>query len=218
MIAAGSEAANGFDRAGHNGVDGDVVLREFLRQRPSQPDHAGFGGDGMNPALCADMRRYAAQIDNRAAPRSDNMRCRSVGAVESAIDRGAHDLPPFGRGQFQELGLPANGGVVHQHVQPPESRDSRVDQGLRLLGVGDVGQIHIRLPACFVNQTDSFAAVGLGLAGGDHDAETIARQMLGDGAADVQGAASDQGHLGFFGHGSLLRWGPIGLRMPDGVQ
>ena len=116
--------------------------------------------------------------------------------VEGTVDRCAHDFPPFRGCQVGEFGLPADRGVVDQHVQPPEPRDDGVDKGFGLRVVGYIGEVHVRLPARFVNQAHGFAAIGLRLAGGDHHAETVARQMLGDRPADVHGAAGDQGHLG----------------------
>ena len=114
-------------------------------------------------------------------------------AVEADVDLAF----PFLRAGVEESARLDIAGVVHQHVDPAEIADNRLGHGPDRLEVGDIRLVGLGLSPVLDNLADH-------AAGGVCRPVVVhghGRALRGEGqrglAADVPGAAGDQGNLAF---------------------
>ena len=126
------DRALGQRRAGSDGVHPDPVRPELerhrLRQAPDRVLRGAVVGEA-RPARVDGVDR--GDVDDRAAVAlRPHLRSRRPDAEERAADVDVEDALELLRGDILEQEVREDAGVVHEHVEPAEAVDGRVDEPL----------------------------------------------------------------------------------------
>ena len=182
MVAARSGAADRIDRPRHHGVDSDVVGGAVPwpapGSAPTMPAFAVTAWTRPTAPTCAEM---PPRLTIEPPPAACDVRCGGMGAVERAIQRGAHDFAAIPPASCRlNLVCRRTEALLTSTSSRPKSADRRLNQAPRLRRIGDVGHMHRRLGARLAHQSGGFLRVVFGLPGGDQDAKTVPRQVHRD--------------------------------------
>ena len=120
------------------------------------------------------------------------MRHRRPGATHQGDQVQFHQVAELLRRGVQHLAAHRAAGVVHQHVQPPESLDRLRDHPIDVVLPGDVGVDAQHVAAGRLHLGGRLLRP-LGLQGGDDDLAAGGGELLGDHAAQAAGTTGDEG-------------------------
>ncbi|OIQ67493.1 hypothetical protein GALL_509280 [mine drainage metagenome] len=115
--------------------------------------------------------------------------------MKRAVEGDIHDLAPFGEAHVSERLFPAQRRVVDEDIDPAEMPDRRLRHRLHLSRVGDVADMHERLPARGFDLACDGISLGAIAARIDHDGRATVRQSQRNRAADIAASARDNGDL-----------------------
>src|SRR5690554_6170038 len=178
-------------RAGHYGVDADLLRRQLAGQAAGQAHHAGLGSDVVAGAF-AGQRTGAGEVDDGAGGAlGDHQPGSFAGAQEGTLEVDAdHPIPVLHRG-IQETVDRAGAGVVDQHIQASGF------VGDTLHGSLDRGLVH------HVAHHGVGAPLEVGDAGGDGffidvggiDHGALLHELADDGSPHALGGSGHEGNL-----------------------
>ncbi len=185
----------GLDPAEREGVHGDVLAAELLRECPREGQHRAARAGRHAETLLAHARRVADDADDAAALLGRQLRRGRVADVEDAIEVDVHlALPLFGLRLEKQLRLDV-ARVVDDDVEAAQLGDDPVDHPAHGGVVGHVGLIGHRAAAQLRDRRHEGIRVGLRVHVVDGDGRAFASQGQADLAADVPPAPGDQRDL-----------------------
>ena len=180
-------------KAGWTGVAANAVAlaRAVQGDRLRQVPHPGLGRIVGGEVVAGDVRRDRRDIDDRAAAGCGNPPDRVLAAEEDAVEvQRVQGAPVLERGLLDRA-VDGGAGAVHQHVQPAERADGRVQRDGPGFLLGDV-----------LRDGDRGLADGVGDGLGpleidvrDRDLRALARKQQRRGAADPRRGACNQRDL-----------------------
>jgi hypothetical protein len=157
--------------------------------------------------------------DQPAATRDHRALGDAPGEVPDRVDVEAVDRPPaLGRdlfGRRDEL----TARVVHQHVDPAEPVQDRIDERGHVLGFADVGARHRQDPSACRRELGGDLIERFGPPAGDHHGRTGARVLARDRPAQTRPAAGherDEALVGIGRERGAVRLGHPRM-MPDRI-
>ena len=157
----------------------------------------GDGEDGVDRRQVDDRPRLLATPDAL-----DHVARHCLTAEERALQVGAQNPVEVRFLEIQEIFRGEDGGVVDEHVDPPEGRDRRLDQPGDRARVADVAAhiTHRSEPA------EVFRRGGAGrvIHVGDDHPRAFLQEAVGDGLADAPRAPGDDSNLVFENHGLIV--------------
>ena len=191
MIAADQRR---LDIARQQRVHADAVRRVFDREAARQRRHRALGRriDRHLPGVLG--RHDRGEIDHRGVARGLQQVESLARAAHRAVEIGLPHSVPRLVGEMAEVRPLADARIVDQHVQPAMRFADRLHQRLDLRGVGDIDLVRGRGA---VRLDDGFRHLfrRLPVAVGHHHERALAREGLGNGAADPGATARHQGDL-----------------------
>jgi hypothetical protein len=170
----------GIDHGGDDAVDEHARARELLAHRLRERDHAGLRGRVRGHVRVALLAGDRGDVDDAPAGPLQHVRHARPRAVEDAVEVHLHDAPPLvGRVLDERRGRAGDAGVVHEHVDLPESGDDGLGHRLRRARVRDV-------------ELDGENVLTLGRGEiCDGDAHSVLEEAVDDRGAEPAGATRD---------------------------
>src|SRR3990172_933870 len=185
----------GLDKARAYRVHRDIVAHQLDGRGLGQADDAGLRCCVVGDAYAGRLPLNGADVDDTASVPVDKVRGRSAKAVEGAVQVGAHHRCPLLCRHPAEGAVPADPGVVHEHVQTAQLLDGGLHQLLDLLMVRNVCLDLQRPYAAFGDGLYHLVGGRFVLAVIDHHRSALLPQLQGNGAAYAPGCARDQRYL-----------------------
>ena len=137
--------------------------------------------------------RGRRDVDDRAAAAAPHRRDRVLAAQEHALGVHGHDLAPLLDRGGLDVGHDDDARVVHEHVEPAEARERRLDHLAPALLVAHVVAHEDRVAADRLGRLAAERLVHVG----EHDARALAREHLRAAAPDARRGARHDRHLVF---------------------
>jgi len=189
----------GAERPGRDGVDQDVILREFGGRVPHEVDNRGLGrgiavsADGFRaePAdRCGDDDAAGAlplHVHRSRLHRREHAGEVDVHDALKRFERNVRDLSGFG----ERAGSGRDAGVGKTRIEPPVLGDRRVDRRANGRQVGDIERQRLDAMAGRAQtRTLAFGAGAVDVA--QNDARAVLSHHLGIGESESRGRAGNE--------------------------
>jgi hypothetical protein len=174
----------GSGEARRDGIDPNACGSQFKRQRPGEPENAGFRRAIRPAPRQADKSSGRCDADDRAALAARHHARRRLGCAEKkAIEMGGDDRREVGERNLPDKPDALDAGVVDEDVDPIRPCIDRLEGG------GDAGRIgHVGFEI-----VDPDARLGGRRLVEGENAGAVSEQPLGDGVAYAARCAGDDG-------------------------
>src|SRR5437016_4353680 len=180
------------DRSWSHGIDANILLRVFERDRFRQPDDGVFAGSVNRSCGKAEQPGDGSVVDDCTAAGFQHRRNLVLERQPNALDVDVHDLVVrlFGliRQRCQRL---LDAGVVEGAIEPAEFRQRPLDHRLDIALLRDVGLDEDRLAPRRLDLCDDCTAFLLA-ASADDDLRALSGKLYCGRTADPGIAAGDQ--------------------------
>jgi len=157
----------GFHSARGHGEDAYADGAAFVGQAAGPGVDPGFGRAVGREARERIDRRHRGDVDDHAAALSMHDRPDGTTRPIHSIDVDGHDGSVEDGFEFFDDALEGDAGVVDQNIDPSEALSRRVDQGVDIFSLAQVGRLGEAFPALGLDQAARFVQLLDGTGGGD---------------------------------------------------